>query len=224
MQESAVAEWPEVRDAQAEPPATAAGALTDGAPTAPEFCPQKNCSGCALDGRLNCHQGPGEIADFMLPAAMFFIPFIGGMIVMGQWQALIVWAGLAAVFFSYFQQKLVCCRCPHYAGRGFFLKCHAAFGLPKIPKYNPRPLGRAGRAFLTAWFAVLFLYPFPFLAMARQWLLLVITGWALFSWIWFVQRGLCVKCINVFCPFNRLPQTGWAELRKILGRAAGATN
>jgi hypothetical protein len=184
------------------------GALSaaDGQTSPPGFCPKASCSSCDLDGRLNCHQGAGDIADFMIPAAMYFIPFIGGMVVMKQWEALIVWGALAAVFFSYFQQKLVCCRCPHYAGRGFFLSCHAAFGLPKIPKYNPRPLGRAGWLFLMAWLAILFLYPFPFLVLARQWLLLAITGGALFSWVWFVGRRLCVRCVNVFCPFNRLPQ------------------
>ncbi len=216
MHECVSVDRPAVRDVRPAPPAPAA----DG-PAAPEFCPRETCSDCSLDGRLNCHQGPGEIADFMIPAATFFIPFIGSMILMEQWLALAVWTGLAATFFSYFQQKLVCCRCPHYANPGFFLKCHAAFGLPKIPRYNPRPLGRAGWTFLMAWFAVLFLYPFPFLIIAGQWLLLAVTGWALFSWVWFVQRRLCIQCINTFCPFNRLPRSLSTSLKEVLGPAAG---
>ena len=207
---------------QTLPSGSPAEVSADGKATPLAICPQDDCSSCDLDGALNCRQGLGDVADFMIPAAMFFVPCIGSMVVMGYWQALAIWAGFAIVFFTYIQQKLVCCRCPHYAGQGHFLKCHAAFGLPKIPKYTPRPLGRVGQILLMACFAVLFLFPFPFLIMARRWLLLIITGWALFSWIWFVHRRLCVRCINLFCPFNRLPQALQTKLKVTLSKTAGA--
>ncbi|MFH1022073.1 MAG: hypothetical protein V1809_01630 [Planctomycetota bacterium] len=170
------------------------------------FCGNSVCGGCSVEGRFTCRQNFGDVVDFMAPATLYFLPAIGGMIAGGWGQALAIWGALAAAFFLYVQQKLVCCRCPHYAGSKPFLTCHAAFGLPKFPRYSPRPLGRAGRIFLYAYSAVLFLWPFPLLAMSGQWLLFSVTGGALLSWVWFVQRRLCTRCINLFCPFNRVPQ------------------
>jgi hypothetical protein len=171
----------------------------------PSFCSQPTCADCGLQGKTTCRQGCGDVLDFMIPATMFLIPFIGGMVVEGYWTALTVWGVLAAPYFVYFQARLVCRRCPHYNSDKMVLTCHAAFGLPKIPKYNPSPTTRGERFFLYAYLIVLFLYPFPFFLLSRQWLLIVVTGWALFSMVWFVQRRLCVQCINLFCPFNRLP-------------------
>lgn len=184
----------------------------------PAFCRQSTCSSCALDGKTTCRQGCGEVLDFMIPALVFFIPFAGGLIIERAWIWLAVWVALAVPYFIYFQALLVCCRCPHYNTDKPFLTCHAAFGLPKIPRYNPTPLTRAGRLFFYAYLTLVILYPFPFFVVAGQWFLLVIAACALFSWVWFVSRRLCVQCINLFCPFNRLPESPrqkWNELNPV---------
>lgn len=183
------------------------------------YCTRGSCRECGLRDELTCRQTWREIMDFMLPAAMYFMLFIAGM-----WQgehatALAVWAVLAAAFFLYGQQFLICRHCPHYAGPGRFLACHAAFGLPKIPSYDPRPLTKAETAALLLVTMLLFLYYVPLFIAAGQWLFLLLTSWALFAWVWGVQRFLCSRCVNINCPFNRLSSAKREQVALAGGRA-----
>jgi hypothetical protein len=87
-----------------------------------------------------------------------FIPFFAGMIIGQFWVGLAVWIGLAVLFFGYVEALVLCRHCPHYAEEGFLLKCHANSGLPKIPRFDPRPLSRWEQAIWIGYVAVLFLY------------------------------------------------------------------
>jgi hypothetical protein len=71
--------------------------------------------------------------DFAVLSIGWLIPFIAGMVIGGFWIALGVWLLLAAIFFIYVEALILCRHCPHYAEEGFTLKCHANWGLPKIP-------------------------------------------------------------------------------------------
>jgi hypothetical protein len=168
-------------------------------------CSRQDCGDCGLASRANCHQGPREITDFLSLAATYFIPFVGGMISGQHFTALLVWAGLAAIFFLFGQQRLICRRCPQYASPRKLLLCHAAPWLPKLPRYHPRPLSFFEHAALVSCTAVLFLYYVPFFIISAQWLLLAVTTWSLLAWAWTVKRQLCSRCINLFCPFNGMP-------------------
>jgi hypothetical protein len=68
-----------------------------------------------------------------------------------------VWFVLA-IFFCYLEALVLCRHCPHYAEKGFWLRCHANWGLPKIPKMNPRPMNSFEKVTWLLYVAVLFLY------------------------------------------------------------------
>jgi hypothetical protein len=173
-------------------------------------CSSKSCVGCPLEGRLLCRHTFGDLLDFGVLAVGFLIPFVAGMVIGGYWLALGLWLLLAAVFFGYVEALVLCRHCPHYAEEGFFLRCHANYGLPKIPGYSPRPLTRGEEILFFVYVGALGLYYVPFFVLSQQWLLLLIASWALVTWAWTLLRTQCTRCYHVFCPLNRVPE----ELRQ----------
>jgi hypothetical protein len=169
-------------------------------------CSRESCEGCPLEGRLLCLHTRRDLFDFGVLAVGFFIPFVAGMVIGGYWLALGVWLVLAGVFFGYVEALVLCRHCPHYAEEGFFLRCHANYGLPKIPGYSPRPLTRGEEIVFFVYVGVLGLYYVPFFVLSRQWLLLLIASWALVTWAWTLLRTQCTRCYHVFCPLNRVPE------------------
>lgn len=144
--------------------------------------------------------------DFGVLVIGWAIPFLAGMLIGGFWVGLVVWIGLAMLFFGYVEALVLCRHCPHYAEKGPWLKCHANWGLPKFPRFNPRPMNRAERVIWLAYVAVLFLYHIPFFIVSQQWLLLAIATWALIIACWTVQRTQCTRCYHLSCPVNRVPE------------------
>lgn len=53
--------------------------------------------------------------------------------------------------------------------------------------------------------AVWGLFYVPFFLMSKQWLLLVITTWAVLIWAWTLLRRQCARCYRVSYPLNRVP-------------------
>ncbi len=168
-------------------------------------CSRQDCEGCEIQGKLLCIHTPKDLIDFFVLFIGWVIPFLAGMIIGGFWISLAVWVGLAVLFFGYIEALVLCRHCPHYAEKGFLLRCHANWGLPKIPKFNPRPLNFWEKVIWLFYVAVLFLYYIPFFIMSQQWLLLVITTTALFVAVWTLQRTQCSRCYNLSCPINRVP-------------------
>jgi hypothetical protein len=195
-----------------------------GQKTSAAACARQHCEGCELQGKLLCIHKGTNLLDFYVLFMSFFIPFLAGMILGGHRTALLVWFGLAAVFFIYVEARILCRHCPHYAEEGFLLQCHANWGLPKIPKFDPRPLSRFEKVAWLVWVAVLFLYHVPFFVAAGQWLLLVITTWAVIADAWILQRKMCTRCYNLSCPVNRVPEevrTAFFENYPAFARAWG---
>ena len=185
----------------------------DGKTTA-AACARETCEGCEIQGDLICIHTRTDLMDFAVLAILVFIPLIAGMIIAKFWVGLAVWIGLAVLFFGYVEALILCCHCPHYAEDGFLLKCHANSGLPKIPKFDPRPLNRTEQIAWLAYVAVLFLYPVPFFLISQQWLLLVIYLWALFAAGWTLVRTQCTRCYHLSCPLNRVPENVRQEFFK----------
>lgn len=169
-------------------------------------CVRQTCEGCEIQGKLLCIHTPRDLMDFFVLVVGWFIPFLAGMIIGKFWIELAVWFLLAAIFFGYVEALVLCRHCPHYAEEGRLLHCHANSGLPKIPKYAPRPLNRTEQVIWLAYVVVLFLYYIPFFVISAQWLLLAITTWAAFTWAWTVQRTQCNRCYMLTCPVNRVPE------------------
>ena len=133
------------------------------------------------------------------------IPFLAGMILGKHWVGLIIWFGLAVVFFGYVEALILCRHCPHYAEEGFTLRCHANWGLPKIPKFDPKPLSKVEQITWLVYVAVFILWYIPFFVVGQQWLLLGLTTWGVFSAAWTLQHNQCTRCYNLSCPVNRVP-------------------
>jgi hypothetical protein len=174
-------------------------------------CSRANCSGCEIEGRLLCVHTRSDLIDFGVLFIGWLIPFLAGMIIGRFWVALSVWIGLAVIFFGYIEALILCRHCPHYAEEGSTLSCHANWGLPKIPKIDPTPMSRAEGWIWIVYVLVLFLYYIPFFIVSSQWLLLGITTWTGFAWAWTVLRTQCVRCYNLSCPVNRVPD----EVREV---------
>lgn len=177
--------------------------MIEAKPTA--ACSRQTCEGCEIRGRIRCVHTPRDVAGFVALFLVWAIPFFVGMVIGRFWIGLGVWGGLVVVFFGYVEQLLLCRHCPHYAEQGFFLRCHANWGLPKIPRFSPRPMNRLEGAIWLLYGAVLFLYYVPFFVISQQWLLLGITTVALIAAVLTVRRTRCTRCYHLSCPANRLP-------------------
>jgi hypothetical protein len=169
-------------------------------------CSRQTCEGCEVHGRLLCIHTREDLMDFAVLVIAYMIPFMAGMVLGKFWIGLAVWMGLAVLFFGYVEALVLCRHCPHYAETGFLLRCHANWGLPKIPRFDPRPVNRVEGAVWLMYGAVLFLYYVPFFVVSQQWLLLALTTWALTAACWTVQRTQCTRCYHLSCPVNRVPE------------------
>lgn len=174
-------------------------------------CSRQDCEGCEIQGKLLCIHTPKDLVDFFVLFLGWVIPFLAGMIIGRYLTGLGVWIGLAVLFFGYIEALVLCRHCPHYAEKGFLLRCHANWGLPKIPRFNPGPMKFWEKAIWLFYVAVLFLYYVPFFIIGEQWLLLLLTTTALFVAAWTLQRTQCNRCYNLSCPLNRVPD----EVKKI---------
>lgn len=168
-------------------------------------CIREDCEGCEIKGKLLCIHTYKDLADFFVLFLVWVIPFVAGMTIGKFWIGLIVWIGLAIIFFGYVEALVLCRHCPHYMEKGFLLSCHANWGLPKIPKLNTRPMNMAEKIVWLMYVAVLFLYYVPFFIISKQWLLLLLTTSALFTATWTLQRTQCNRCYHLSCPVNRVP-------------------
>lgn len=168
-------------------------------------CVRTTCQGCDLQSRLLCIHTGKDLLDFILPVLVPFIPFMAGMIIGQFWIPILIWLALIALFFGYVEALILCRHCPHYAEDGFLLRCHANYGLPKIPRYDPRPLTRIEKNLWLLYAGVLAFYYLPFFILSGQWLLLSITTAGILSAAWTVQRTQCTRCYHLSCPANRVP-------------------
>jgi hypothetical protein len=177
-------------------------------------CSRQTCEGCEIQGKLLCIHTTKDLIDFAILVIGYAIPFLAGMIIGQFWVGLAVWFGLAVLFFGYVEALVLCRHCPHYAEEGFLLKCHANSGLPKIPRFDPRPLSKIEKMIWLVYAATLCLWYIPFFVASQQWLLLGVTTWALIAGCWTVQRTKCTRCYNLSCPVNRVPENVRLEFFK----------
>lgn len=175
---------------------------------------RNSCDGCAVHDKVLCAHTKKDVLEFLILFIAWFIPFVTGMVIGGFWIGLGIWFGLAVLFFGYIEALVLCRHCPHYAEEGFWLRCHANWGLPKIPRLRSHPMTRFEGAIWLLSGALLFLYYIPYFALSHQWLLLGITTLALILAILTMQKTKCNRCYHLSCPGNRVPEDVRSCLRK----------
>jgi hypothetical protein len=183
----------------------------------------QGCDGCTLDGVLNCRFEREMLVGFLAMILPFIASgvlglYVVGMII-GSQVFLVAYGGFSVVFFVLIEPWILCKHCPHYAREGAIIKCHANYGLPKIWKYDPRPLNRLERICVLAGFGVFGLFPIVVEGYGL-WLLFVAMGFvnppgglllmgvtlftlvAAVALLVLLRRHYCARCVNFGCPLN----------------------
>lgn len=119
---------------------------------------------------------------------------------------LVVWLVYMIIFLQIWENRILCRHCPYYAMKGRTLRCHANYGLVKLWKYNPAPMSRSEQIQMIIGVMIFIGFPFPFLLLGQQWLLLVITSFGTIIFASMLFAVLCPRCVNFSCPFNRVPK------------------
>lgn len=168
--------------------------------------PVSECKNCTIAGRLKCRYNPGNLLHFVGVFLSFMFPALIGMILSGFGLYLLGWVGLATIFFGFWEIRILCSHCPYYAEKGTILHCIANYGCPKFWKYHPEPISNSEKIQLLIGFIIMFGYPFPFLILGEQFVLLLLTVWGLTMFFWTLQKYTCSECVNFSCLLNRVPE------------------
>jgi len=175
-----------------------------------DLCTQlaaEECAGCDLSGSLMCRFETVDLASFLVGFLPFGIAVVAGMIVGGYGWWLLGWLVIWLLFFFVVEGRVLCSHCPFWAEEGRVLHCHANYGVIKLWRFRPGPMSRLEKLLFGAGAAVFGAYPFVFMILGSQWLLLVIALAAAASSILNLRRNVCVRCINFSCPANAVPKS-----------------
>ncbi len=134
------------------------------------------------------------------------IPAIIGLLITGLGFFLVVWFAYMIIFLQIWENRILCRHCPYYGMKGRTLRCHANYGLLKLWKYNPAPMSRSEQIQMIIGVTIFIGFPFPFLLLGQQWILLIITSFGTIIFASILFAILCPRCVNFSCPFNRVPK------------------
>jgi hypothetical protein len=183
----------------------------------------QSCEGCTLNGALNCRFEREKLIGFLTLVLPFIASSVLGLYIVGRITGsqifLVAYGAFFVVFFVLIESWILCRHCPHYAREGTIIRCHANYGLPRIWKYDPRPLNRLERVSILAGFGVFGLFPIAvegyglwFLFVAMGFVNppggLLLMGVTLFTiatavaLLVLLRRHYCARCVNFGCPLN----------------------
>ncbi len=174
------------------------------------------CNDCSIKGELQCHEDFRYSIWFASGFIFGFIPAILGIflgffseslnlplfiISLGGWILYLV------IFFIIWEPRMLCSHCPYYAeGEAKVVHCYANHGIPKTTSFNPAPMSRSEKIQFIIGLLIFFGYPIPFLIIAEQFVLLLISMIGVIFWILILQLKICPDCVNFSCPLNRVPK------------------
>jgi hypothetical protein len=186
----------------------------------------RNCDGCTLDEGLNCRFEKENLIRFLTMVLPFIASSIFGLYIVGRITGsqtfLVAYVAYYAAFFILIEPRILCRHCPHYEKEGPIIRCHANLGLPRIWKYDPRPMNNLERAGVLIGFGIFGLYPIAVEAYGIWHLFialgfvnppggLLLMGVTLFTTasalalLILLRRHYCARCINFGCPLNNTP-------------------
>jgi hypothetical protein len=152
-----------------------------------------------------CVHSKKDLLNFAVLIMNIFVPFCAGMVAGKHYYGILFWIILDLIFFVYVEAFILCRHCPQYKEEGKTLRCHANWGLPKIPSYDPRPMNRIEQVVWLFYVSLIVFYWIPFFILAKQWIFL---GWASVSSIvsiYQLSETKCTRCSMISCPINRVP-------------------
>jgi len=168
--------------------------------------PVSQCKNCSIAGRLKCRFNSGDLLHFVGLFLCFLFPAVAGMMLSGYGWYLLGWVGLAVLFFGFWETRILCSHCPYYAEKGFTLHCIANYGSPKLWRYRPEPISYSEKIQLAIGFSLMLGYPFPFLILSEQFILLLLTIGGLIMFFWTLRKYTCSRCVNFSCLLNQVPK------------------
>jgi hypothetical protein len=186
-----------------------------------------DCEECALNDILSCRWEARRLWGFLAISLPFMATTALGMVFTGSltenWTPQAAYAAFIFLFFTLVETRLLCRHCPYYAGGGRTICCFSNYGLPKVWRFQPRPMSRAEKAGLLVCFVVFGLYPIlteavgiwflhehygshgfaPFLGLV--WLAIANAASAV-TFFYLLNIFYCPSCVNFSCPFNGVPE------------------
>lgn len=161
-----------------------------------------NCTGCSIEGGLNCRFNRGDLLYFLALFSPPAIAAVAGMIKSGFGWWLAGWIGYMVFFFFIWEARILCSHCPYWAEETRVLHCPANYGVIKIWRYHPEPMSTAEKVQFLVGAGALVGYPFPFLILGGEYLLAVLTLAGFVSFVFSLKKNICTRCVNFSCPLN----------------------
>jgi hypothetical protein len=169
-------------------------------------CVKEDCTECEIYGKLMCIHTKLDLLDFFMLVLNIAVPFFLGMVIGNHWYGLFLWFVISIFFFGYVEALILCRHCPHYKEDCRTLRCHANWGLPKIPPYSPKPMNRWEKILWITFALVLVFFWFPFFILSKQWIFLIWASVSSIVSIYLIKRTKCNRCYMIYCPMNNLPE------------------
>lgn len=166
--------------------------------------PVSECKDCSLNTQLKCRLTSKDLVLFVSRFLLFLVPALIGLVLSGYGWYIVGWIVFSIVFFGFWEIRILCSHCPFYAEKGSILHCIANYGCPKFWKYNPEPISKSEKIQLVVGFTIICGYPFPFLILGKQFVLLILTLSGLAIFWGTLLKFTCSKCINFSCFLNRV--------------------
>jgi len=149
-----------------------------------------------------CHFDKKDMLNFFLIIFPFGVTAIAGTIRAGYGLYIWLWLVYAVFFFFVWEAGVLCCHCPCWAEGSSVLHCHANYGVVKIWKYQPSPMSKSEKIQFIIGALLLIGFPFPFLMLGQEYLLVLIGLSEVISGMFILRRNICTRCINFSCLMN----------------------
>jgi hypothetical protein len=163
-----------------------------------------SCEDCNLNGSLMCRYDSRDTTHFFMIILPFFVTTIGGMVAGGYGWWLFGWLAYMIFFFFVWEAHVLCSHCPYWANEGRILRCHANYGVFKLWRYHPEPMGRSEQVQFLIGALLVILYPLVFLLIGGEYLLAGIGFASAISLVYLLHRNICNRCVNFSCPLNHV--------------------
>jgi hypothetical protein len=184
-------------------------------------CLSETCDGCPVHKTLHCHFTPGDWIHFLFIASPPFLLGGAGIYYTNRWM-LVPWLIMIVGYFGFFEIRVMCSHCPHYAEPGGSLRCWANYGSPKIWKYRPGPMSAMEKVLFLGGFVVIWGYPVYFLVEGSRLFLLAVYVITAAGFFMTLKTYLCSRCMNFACPLNGVEDETREEFFKRNPDVAGA--